>query len=146
MREFSSGIVVYRAYGKKPRYLILHYEEGHWDLPKGHIEKGERALQAAFRETHEETGIPESALELREKFKEEISYTYKWKKEKEPRFKKVTFFLAKLAKRTKVKLSYEHIGYKWLAYSDAKKQLTYENARKLLSKANAFLIQRARAR
>jgi 8-oxo-dGTP pyrophosphatase MutT (NUDIX family) len=141
-REFSSGIVVYKLLAGKPRYLILHYEEGHWDLPKGHIEKGENAIQAAFRETEEEAGIPKSALEICEKFKEEISYNYRWKKEKETRFKKVTFFLAKLAKRTKVKLSYEHIGYKWLAYSDAKKKLTYENARKMLVSADKFLTKK----
>ncbi len=38
---------------------LLIYRRGHWDLPKGKIEKGERKRVAAVREVMEETGIEE---------------------------------------------------------------------------------------
>ena len=39
--EHSAGAILYRVESRKRLYLILHYEEGHWGYPKGHIEKGE---------------------------------------------------------------------------------------------------------
>ena len=36
--------------------LLIH-RNGRWDLPKGKVEQGETLLQAAIRETEEETGI-----------------------------------------------------------------------------------------
>lgn len=32
-------------------------ETPHWDIPKGHIEKGEEPIHAAIRECFEETGV-----------------------------------------------------------------------------------------
>lgn len=45
------------------RELLLCHVTGqsHWDLPKGGIHDGESALEAALRETHEETGLQLSA-------------------------------------------------------------------------------------
>ncbi len=37
--------------------LVLRHVNGDWVFPKGHIEPGESALQAALREVHEEAGI-----------------------------------------------------------------------------------------
>ena len=37
--------------------MLLIKRNGRWDLPKGKVEAGETLLQAALRETEEETGI-----------------------------------------------------------------------------------------
>ena len=38
--------------------LLCHVTgQGHWDLPKGGIHAGETPIEAALRETHEETGL-----------------------------------------------------------------------------------------
>mgnify|MGYP002624933074 CR=1 FL=1 len=37
--------------------MLLIRRNGRWDLPKGKVEAGETLLQAAMRETEEETGI-----------------------------------------------------------------------------------------
>lgn len=36
---------------------LLIKREGHWDIPKGMVEKGEKLKQAALREVNEETGL-----------------------------------------------------------------------------------------
>ena len=43
----------------EPRELLLCHVTGqrHWDLPKGGIHAGETPIDAALRETHEETGL-----------------------------------------------------------------------------------------
>lgn len=116
------------------KYLLLHYEARHWDFPKGHIEKGESIEDALRREVLEETGIKE--LKIVPGFRKILRYFFK--KEGKTVMKIVIFYLAE-TKSSKVKLSFEHIGYKWLPYPGARKQLTFQNAKKLLGEANKYL-------
>src|ERR1700750_229368 len=54
-RRLSCGIVVLL----ESRELLLCHVTGqrHWDLPKGGINAGETPIEAALRETREETGL-----------------------------------------------------------------------------------------
>jgi putative (di)nucleoside polyphosphate hydrolase len=54
-RRLSCGIVVLL----ESRELLLCHVTGqrHWDLPKGGLHDGETPVEAALRETHEETGL-----------------------------------------------------------------------------------------
>lgn len=54
-RRLSCGIVVLL----ESREVLLCHVTGqrHWDLPKGGIHDGETPIEAALRETHEETGL-----------------------------------------------------------------------------------------
>jgi bis(5'-nucleosidyl)-tetraphosphatase len=133
--EKSCGAVVFRGDGAERRYLILHYEEGHWDFPKGHVERGEDEKATARRETREETGIDD--LIFLSGFRERIEYFYKSKSG--TMHKEVIFFLAR-TRTESVKLSFEHVGSTWLPYGDAVAKLTFDNAKSLLSKAHAFLV------
>jgi bis(5'-nucleosidyl)-tetraphosphatase len=135
--ETSAGIVVFFSENKEIKYLLLHYSEGHWDFPKGHVEGIETLEQAALRETKEETGLE---VPINEGFKEHISYFYK-NRQGVIINKTVYFFVGQSATK-EVKLSFEHIGYAWHSYENALKKLTYENAKEILRKANAFLVQK----
>jgi bis(5'-nucleosidyl)-tetraphosphatase len=55
-RQLSAGIVVMRDGGRGPLLLLLRAYRN-WDFPKGRVEEGEAPLDAAIRETAEETGI-----------------------------------------------------------------------------------------
>lgn len=64
-RRLSCGTVVLNG----GREILLCHVTGqrHWDLPKGGIHDGESPLDAALRETHEETGLrldPAAVLDL----------------------------------------------------------------------------------
>ena len=64
-RRLSCGIVILNA----QRELLLCHVTGqnHWDLPKGGIDPGETPLEAAIRETREESGLhlqPEVLFDL----------------------------------------------------------------------------------
>lgn len=133
--EKSAGAVIFRKEKDTIEYLLLHYQAGHWDFPKGNIEKGEKPEDTAKREIFEETGIKD--IEFVPDFKQTLKYFYKRKKKNI--FKIVTFFLAPTRTR-KVKISWEHIGYKWLPYNQALKQLTFDNAKEILKKANQLLL------
>ena len=51
IEETSAGAVVFRddSVRKARTFLVLHYPAGHWDFPKGAVEKGETEEQAARR-------------------------------------------------------------------------------------------------
>ena len=129
--EKSSGAIIFRKDKGERLYLLLHYEWGHWDFPKGHIEKGESLEETARREVKEETGIED--VEFVKGFKETIKYFYK--RDNKNFVKTVVFFLAKTETK-QVKISYEHKGFKWLPYDKALQQITFDNAKKILKKAN----------
>jgi|SRR3989338_6579638 len=135
-QEKSAGAIVYRK-EKEPMFLLLHYEMGHWDFPKGKIESGEKDLETVKREIQEETGIKN--IEILKDFKEKIQYYYKLKDELIS--KEVVFYLAK-TDAEKVNLSFEHIGFIWLSYDKALDKLTFKNAKEILKKANEFLKTR----
>ena len=43
------------------------------------------------------------------------------------------------AETEEIKISWEHLGYKWLPYEEAKEQISFKNAKEILQKANNFL-------
>jgi bis(5'-nucleosidyl)-tetraphosphatase len=135
-KEHSAGAVVFTEANEGRKYLILHYEAGHWSFPKGKLEKDEQPLDTARREIREETGLE---VEFVPGYSHEVNYFFK--RGSDTVDKTVEFFLAR-AKDTGVRLSFEHIGFRWLAYADALKQLTFENDSKVLSKAEQFLDRR----
>ena len=132
--EKSCGAAVYRVENGARLYLILHYSEGHHDLPKGHVESGESEEQTARREILEETGI--SQLEFSPSFRKTIAYSFKRAGKMVP--KEVVFFLAKTPQK-EVKLSHEHVGFAWLPYAEAIRKITYTNARRVLEEAEKHL-------
>jgi len=140
--ERSAGAIIFRKEDGKPLFLLLHYPstnsrfpKEYWDLPKGHIEKGEDILETVKREIFEETGLKD--INFVEGFKETIKYFFKWEGKNILKF--VTFYLLKTNEK-EVKISEEHIDYKWLPYKEAIEQLTFKNAKEILKKANDYLL------
>jgi 8-oxo-dGTP pyrophosphatase MutT (NUDIX family) len=131
-KQVSAGIVPYHKEDKE--YLLLHYQAGHWDFPKGHVEKQETLEEAALRELYEETGIKEA--HVIKGFKERIEYYFK--EHDRLIYKEVYFFLA-LVYEKDVKISHEHIGFGWFKYNEAKNKITYDNSKMVLDKANEFI-------
>jgi len=137
IREKSAGAVVFYDNGREKEYLLLLYEAGHWDFPKGGIEKGETEVETAIREVIEETGLTD--IKIINGFKWEIHYNYR--KNKNLVHKTVVFYLAE-SKSKDVKLSYEHKDYIWLPYEEAYNKLTFKTAKETLKEAHKFLTER----
>ena len=133
-KEKSAGAVVFLRKENKVYYLLLHYQPGHWDFPKGHVEGAETDEETATRETEEETGLTDIAI--MQGFKKTIKYYFR--AEGKTILKTVVFFLAE-TKTEEVKLSHEHVGYKWLGIEDALAQLSFKNAKEILKEADEFI-------
>lgn len=136
-KEISGGVVVFREEPNDSRdYLLLrHANGGHWSFPKGHLEEGESAREAAVRELTEETGLrPEEFLA---DFRERVHYSYS--REGERVKKAVVYFLASVDRLTPVSLSDEHLDYEWVPFDEALDKLTYDNDGEVLKKAEEEL-------
>lgn len=72
-RILSAGTVVVRMTGAGPRLLMLRCFRN-WDFPKGLVEDGEQPLDAAVRETAEESGIADLAFDWGTGFVETAPY------------------------------------------------------------------------
>ena len=131
--EKSAGAIVFRR-DKEIKYLLIQYGWGHWEFPRGLIEKGESLEDTARREIKEETGIED--IRFISGFKEWIKFFFKLKGKN---IMKIAIFLLAETKTEKVKLSYEHKDYGWLDYKEALNRLTFENSKEVLKKANDFL-------
>jgi len=90
--RISAGGVAYKTIERRAEIAIIRTsKEGRWQLPKGIIDPGETAEQAALREVREEAGIH---CELGEKL-DSIDYWYvdRWGNEPVRVHKYVHFFL-----------------------------------------------------
>lgn len=137
-REFSSGgIVIRERNGVVEVAVIRPAGKTVTALPKGHIDPGENAEQAATREVNEETGLTAT---LEQKLGD-VKYVYRWRGN--TIFKEVAFFLFRYQSgeidvlteqmRKEVDRAY------WIPLDDALTKLTYPGERDMANRAKAAL-------
>jgi 8-oxo-dGTP pyrophosphatase MutT (NUDIX family) len=102
-------------------------------LPKGHIDPGENALQAATREVREETGIVgELITELGE-----TRYWYRRDGQTIP--KSVCFYLFSYVEGSTDDHDDEVEEARWIALQDAQSELSHTAEREMVARAVAYL-------
>jgi 8-oxo-dGTP pyrophosphatase MutT (NUDIX family) len=131
----AAGIVPYFVENDELKFLLIKGSFG-WEFPKGHVEEGEARLEAAKRETEEETGLIikeiHPSFAFLSKYMVTIDYGTR-KKLKRPIPKVVAYFLGKASTKD-IKLSFEHNEYGWFAPPEAMEKLS-KNKRKVLKAA-----------
>lgn len=143
--EVSVGSTVFFEQEGERRYLLLRYPSGHLDFVKGHIEKGETEEMTLRRETEEESGIRDLHI-----FPHRMSIRYFYiakGSEREKRIRngkgiwifKIVYFYPAETKTEEVKISFEHTGFVWLHYKEAFSQVTFSNAKNILSGTEKYL-------
>jgi bis(5'-nucleosidyl)-tetraphosphatase len=133
--ERAAGFVLFRTFRQRRQYLLLRHRDGeHWSFPKGRLEPKESEIEAAIRETHEETNLRQLHPVLG--FRETCSYTTSRNGREKP--KTVTYFLAETTE-SDVQLSAEHTAYQWLEFAEAVATLTHGGSRRILTDADALL-------
>ena len=133
IEERSAGVILFNKVDDI-QFLVLKYPSGHWDFVKGNIEEGEGEEETVKRELFEETGI--NNLEIHQGFNEKAEYNYYKKNNKVHKI--VSYYLGETNQK-QVKLSFEHLEYKWSDYEDSMKLITFENSKEILKKGNEII-------
>ena len=133
--ETSAGGVVYRLQGGSPLFLLIRDSYQNWGFPKGHLEAGERAEDAAMREVREETGLGD--VELRGAL-ETIDWYFRFRGRL---IHKVCHFF--LMESRSGETSPQHAegitACTWVDYSTATTSISYANAKSVLRRAQAMI-------
>lgn len=141
MAKVDISIVEVVVFRRKPKveFLILRRSQnediypGLWQIISGGIEKKERAYETALREVQEEIGI--SPLHLYNTPLTNVFYSHS-----KDRVNLSAVFAAEVASNSKVILSHEHTGYKWLPRVKATDQLVWPGQKKAISIVYEYIL------
>lgn len=137
IREFSAGGLVVRRFRGRPFIAGVRVKGGKvLALPKGHIDPGETAAEAAEREVREETGVQG---ELVEKLGD-VKYWYA--RDGQRVFKVVSFFLFRYLSGSVRDYQVEEVDSAgWVPLEDAPKLLAYRGERQMAEAALSRMAQ-----
>jgi len=131
---------VVRCASDGPHVLLIHDAHRNWGFPKGHVDNGERAEDAARREVAEETGI--------EVLRTHVPLgTIDWYFRARGRLihKFCQFFLFSTDQTATRPQREEGIrACRWLPVLEAVETITHDNARHVLKKAERFIARLCR--
>ncbi len=115
----SSGVIVVRKDDDGQWKFLLLRAYGYWDFPKGIVEPGEDPVEAAKRETREETTITDLDFKWGYDYRETGPYN---------RGRKIARYYLAETKTKDISLPVnpeigkpEHDAYRWVTYEEAKK-------------------------
>jgi 8-oxo-dGTP pyrophosphatase MutT (NUDIX family) len=138
-REISAGGVVVR--GEEVVVIVPRRRASDGTrvlaLPKGHLDPGETALQAAEREVREETGI------MAEPVRELGEARYWYKRDGRTIGKSVSFYLFRYVGGDTADHDDEVEEARWMGLREAQKALSYEAEREMVARALACLEEGA---
>ncbi len=129
VREPTAGGIVFRRNQKdEVEFLLIQDHKDRWTIPKGHIEEGETAQQAAKREIGEEAGLNDTEM-------------LGWLGKIHFRYRRVDklVLISQQVYLMRVKTDGEEIqkedwmnGIKWFSFYDALDAIEYEDIGKLM--------------
>ena len=135
IREFSAGGADVRRFQGRPFLACVLVKRGTVRaLPKGHIEAGETAADAALREVWEETGL---RAEIDDKL-DDVRYWYVRGRGGPRVFKQVSFFLCRYLSGSLRDYDPKEVdGAEWIPLDEAPKLLAYPGERRIAEAALA---------
>jgi diadenosine hexaphosphate hydrolase (ATP-forming) len=124
----QAGAVVVRGQGAAAEVLLVSAKKdpSQWIFPKGHVEPGESAAEAALRELREEGGVDGRII------KPIGVSTYDSGKDRV----RVSYFLVRYSRAV---VTTEARKRRWRSFSEARELVTFDDARELVDKAERFL-------
>jgi 8-oxo-dGTP pyrophosphatase MutT (NUDIX family) len=131
-REFSAGGVVVRRLRGRLYIAAVRVKDGSvLALPKGHIDPGESAAEAATRELREETGVNGTLVEKLQ----DIRYWYVRGGKRV--HKVVSFFLFRYRSGSIRDHDHEVLAAEWVPLDEAPKLLSYRGEREVAAAAQS---------
>lgn len=131
IKQKSVGAIILNA--EKKLLIMYSADNKYWEFPKGKVERGEKELDTLKREVFEETGI--RRFRLHPLFREPIYYSFRVSGAVIN--KVVIYYMFKTG--AEIKVSDEHLQYKWVTIDEVDSYLKHINQRNLVKRVRAFL-------
>lgn len=141
MPKISFEIVEVVAFRRRaaPEFLVLQRSDdeeiypGLWQIISGSIEEGEKAYEAALRETMEETGIKPMRI-----YNTPQTNTFYFSKNDSVNVSPV--FAAEIDPARQIRLSREHKDFRWLSKEDAVSLLVWPGQKEAIRTVNDYVL------
>ncbi len=121
-KSYSAGGVVVNAQGQ---VLVVNQRGNSWSLPKGHLDPGENARQAAEREIYEESGVRELTYVRDLGSYERPRIAKGGKGDDAVEVKHLTFFLYRTTQTTLKPIDPHNPEARWVAPAEVARLLTH---------------------
>ncbi len=132
-------MVIFKFENSKPLYLLLHRQKNEklypniWQILSGSIEKGEKAVDAARRELHEETQlIPISFWNA--------PYITNFYDPKDDIVHFCPVFAVQVSPGSDPKISVEHDDFKWLPYETARTYPVWHGQQEAMRIVHEYIV------
>ena len=137
MRDISQKVevIIFRTINNEREFLVLKQKPTRgdsWQPVTGGIEKEEEVMDAAKREVEEETGITEY-IRIIDKV-----HFFKYKNEDGVVLEEYVFGV-EVHPDTEIKISGEHVDFKWCSFDEAISLLKHEDNKMAFKKLNSLL-------
>lgn len=119
------------------RILLIESLRGHrWQLPKGRLEPGETAREAALREIHEETGVRGRVHSYLG------AVQYGFSEDGRTILKRVDYYLVEYVGGDPSSYSPEEVSTaSWFSFEEGIRRLTFDNERELAEEARRRVVK-----
>lgn len=131
--EKSCGAIVYTNINGKRLYLVEQMLDGHWGVPKGHVEENEKEEETALREIKEEVGLD---VIIDTGFRAVETYS-----PKEGVLKDVVYFVAYSKSMDTTMQAVEVRDIKWIELKEAINLTEFRDMQEIIMKADTYLCK-----
>lgn len=129
--EKSCGSIIYTNVNGERLYLVEQMLDGHWGVPKGHVEESETEEETALREIKEEVGLD---VIIDSGFRNVETYS-----PKEGFIKDVVYFVA-YSKSMDATMQVEEVReIRWVKLEEAKELIEFQSMREIITMADAYI-------
>lgn len=129
VREPTAGGIVFRRNKKNEvEFLLIQDHKDRWTIPKGHIEEGETAQQAAQREIGEEAGLNDTVVLG---WLGKIHFRYR-RIDKLVLISQQVYLMRVNTDGSEIQKEEWMNGIKWFSFADALDAIEYEDIGKLI--------------
>lgn len=131
IHEKSCGAIIYTNVNGERLYLVEQMLDGHWGVPKGHVEENETEEETALREIKEEVGLQviiDSGFRMTETYSPKNGF-----------LKDVVYFVAYSETMDTTIQTEEVSEIRWVKFEAVRELIEFQSMQEIITMADAYI-------